>query len=277
MSGAKNNSNNDGTVTVSVRSLILMGMVLLALVVAYLLGNSGGAAPAKAATVQAGAKEAPRTLTMDGSGESTAVPDELSFALSVGVTRTDLKTALNEANRTMERVLASLEKYGVKRGDVQTTGLSMNPVYDYHSYSPPTLRGYHVSERAAVLVKELKQGGGAVSAAVAAGGNGVRVSDIKLQIGDPDAALAKARKAAVEQATAKAQEYADATGQDLGDVITLREVSATPHSAIDQWAVPSGANYLADRGTLSSLPIRSGRQDLSVVVEVVWEFADAQR
>lgn len=274
MSGA---TNKNETVTVSVRSLILTGMVLLALAVAYLLGNSGDGAPAQAAADQTVTQQGRRTLTMDGSGEATAVPDELSFALSVGVTRPALDTALDDANRTMERVLASLQEFGVKRGDVQTTGLSMNPVYDYPAYSPPILVGYHVSERAAVLVKELKQGGGAVSAAVAAGGNGVRVSDIKLQIADPDTALAKARKAAVERATAKAQEYAAATGQDLGDVITLREVSATPRSAITQSAVLSRRFAAADVGGLSPLPVRSGRQDLSVVVEVVWEFAEVQR
>lgn len=264
------------TVTISVRALVVTSLVLLALAVAYLLGDAGGADQARVTSDAAPAAVAgPRTLTMAGTGAATAIPDQLSFTLAVGVTRPDLTDALDEANRTMERVLASLKDYGVKRGDVQTTGLSMNPVYDYPSYSPPVLRGYHVSERASVLVKELKQGGGAVSAAVAAGGNAVRVSDINLQVGDPDAVLAKARRAAVEEATGKAQEYAEATGQELGDVLTLREVSQTPRSDFDErGALP----YAADAaGALASLPIRSGREELEVSVEVVWEFADGQR
>ena len=78
----------------------------------------------------------------------------------------------------MARVLAALKEHGVDKGDVQTTGLSMDPVYDYPDYGPPVLRGYRVSERASVLVDELRQGGAAVTAAVAAGGNDVRVDDL---------------------------------------------------------------------------------------------------
>ena len=77
----------------------------------------------------------------------------------------------------------------------------MSPVYDYHEYDPPTISGYRVSERARVLVRELKEGGAAVSAAVAAGGNDVRVGDIRLLVGDTDAVMAKARDAAVAEAT----------------------------------------------------------------------------
>ena len=102
---------------------------------------------------------------------------------------------------------------------MQTTGLSMYPEYDYPAYGPPVLTGYRVTQRAQVHVRELAQGGAAVSAAVETGGNGVRVSDIRLEVGDPDAVLEQARDAAVEAATAKAEQYAAATGQALGDVV----------------------------------------------------------
>ena len=77
----------------------------------------------------------------------------------MSLTRDDLDTALDDTNATMARVFASQTDFDVAKSDVQTTGLSMTPVYDYHQYSPPTIRGYRVSERARVLVKDLKQGG----------------------------------------------------------------------------------------------------------------------
>nr|WP_246416640.1 SIMPL domain-containing protein [Nocardioides luti] len=207
---------------------------------------------------------------MVGKGEASAVPDELSFALAVGATRDDLETALADASRTMDRVLGSLTAYGVAKADVQTTGLSMYPVYDYHSYGPPTLRGYKVNQRARVLVKDLKQGGKAVSAAVAAGGNAVRVNDIRLQVGDPDAVMAKARAAAVKAATAKAEQYAAAAGQDLGDVLTLKEVTTSNRSALTNTYELNG---LMDRAAAAlPVPIRAGKDDLGVTVQVVWEF-----
>lgn len=263
------------TVTIGVRGLLVAALALLGLVTAYLLGDAGGAAvPAQAAgqpPAAAADADRPRTLTMAGTGEATAVPDELAFALEVAATRSDLETALDDTSRITDRVLRSMTRFGVRRRDVQTTGLSMYPVYDYHVNAPRTLRGYRVSQRAEVLVKDLEQGGQAVSAAVAAGGNTVRVDDIRLRVGDPEAVMRKARDAAVAQASAKAEQYAAAAGQELGAVRTLREVrSSDPAPVWDR-----GLEVRSFRGSLdaTALPIRAGRDVLSVTVQVVWEFA----
>ena len=261
----------DTKVTLSVKSLLLAGLVLLALVTAYLLGGAGGGgAPAQAAPSPA-VKAERRTLTMVGTGRATAVPDQLSFDVAVELTRTDLTAALDDSSRVLERVLGTLRQYGVRRADVQTTGLSMYPVYDYHQYSPPTLRGYHVSQRASVLVRQLRQGGRAVSAAVAAGGNDVRVGDIRLLVGDPQAVMKTARDAAVAEATAKAEQYAGAAGERLGRVVTLREVRASSPRTPRVYATVQGLRATA--GALDAVPIRAGRDHLSVTVRLVWEFA----
>jgi uncharacterized protein YggE len=253
--------NATGNVTVSLRSILVAALVLLALLVAYLLGGSGGGGtPAQAADGGTTPPAERRVLTMTGTGDATAVPDQLSFALGVNLTRPDLDAALDAANASMARVLDSLKDYDVAKVDVQTTGLSMSPVYEYHQYGSPTITGYRVSERARVLVKELEDGGAAVSAAVAAGGNDVRVSDME-----------KARDAAVAEATAKAKQYADSSGQTLGDVMTLREVRAKP--------LPTAPTAYLHRMTydaaakLTALPIRAGKQETSVTVQIVWSFA----
>lgn len=265
----------DKSVTVSVKGLLMAGLVLLALVVAYLLGGDGDTPAAQAAAPEETAAAA-RTVTMTGSGEATAVPDQVVFDVSVRMMRPELEDALDESNRTMERVLGALEAQGVARKDVQTTGLEMDPVYDYPRYSAPVLKGYRVTQRAAVLVTELKSAGKAVTAAVTSGGNAVRVGDIRLKIGDPEAALEKARTQAVEEATRKAEEYAAATGQELGAVMTLRELEETSQSAIDEQRLVYGelAAYAVRDTASSPLPLRAGRADLGVDVQVVWELAD---
>ena len=261
----------NANVTVSVRSILLAALVALALVVAYLLGSGGGGGTPAQAADDAGDTAPRRVLTMTGTGDASAVPDELSFGLGVTVTRTDLGTALDAASATTTRVLGALTKYGVAKGDVQTTGLSMTPVYDYHPYDPPTIRGYRVTQRASVLVKELKDGGEAVAAAVAAGGNDVRVSNLRLLVGDPDAATARARAAAVAEAKAKAEQYAEASGQTLGGVLTLREVHAKPLPTPQALHLARG--YAAMDSALKALPIRAGKERTTVTVRMVWELA----
>ncbi|MET1060908.1 MAG: SIMPL domain-containing protein [Nocardioides sp.] len=260
-------------VTVSVRSVVLAGVVLLALVAGWVLGGSGARTPARAAGDEAPAA-APvaasadrRTVEMTGVGSVSAVPDEVGFGVSVGMTRTDLSTALDDASATMARVLARLADFGVAKDRVQTTGLAMNPVYDYPRYGPPVLRGYRVTQRARVTVPELDRAGGAIAAAVQTGGNAVRIGDIRLLVGDRDGMLEKARDAAVAAATAKAEQYAEATGQTLGDVLSLREARARSPRA--SYQVAYKALRAADAVTV---PIKAGEDQLKVTVRVVWAF-----
>jgi len=260
----------DAKVTVSVRGLLVAGLVLLALLTAYLLGSAGRAgSPAYAAPEDQSGQDR-RQLVMSGVGEATAVPDQVSFGLTVAVTRTELDSALDEASATMKRVLAALEQYGVSKDDVQTTGLSMTPEYEYHQYDPPTITGYRVSERAHVRVEQLRGAGKAIAAAIQAGGNVVRVGNIRLEVSDPDAVLGEARAAAVREATAKAKEYADATGETLGGVVSLKEVGPPPAQR-DEMFYRTAA--LDAPSALKAVPIRAGEDELSVRVEIVWEFA----
>jgi uncharacterized protein YggE len=271
----------DRSVTLSLRGVLVAAVVALALVVAYLLGSGGGTARADTTGATTGATTGttggpavdpagltkPRTLVMTGTGRTVGVPDEVAFTVSIGLVRPTLQTALADANATMNRVLTSLDRLGVRRSDVQTTGLQMNAVYDYHAYSPPTLRGYRVSQRAQVLVRDLATGGKAVTAAVQAGGDDVRVGSIGLRIADTEALLAKSRAAAVKEATAKAQEYADSTGQTLGAVMSLREVHTS--------APPVTRTLTYQRAALDGaapLPIRAGKDKLAVTVRIVWAF-----
>jgi len=258
----------NGNPTLSVRTFVIGLVVLVALAVAYLLGSSGGGSPAVAAT-SAEPDPAPRELTMTGTGDASAVPDQLSFSLEVHLSRPQLDAALDAANRSMARVLGSLKQHGVDKGDVQTTGLSMDPVYDYPNYGPPVLRGYRVSERASVLVDELKEGGAAVTAAVAAGGNDVRVDDLRLLVGDTDAVMKQARDAAVDEARAKAEQYAAASGETLGDVVTISEVRAKPlPTPVEGYSGDLAARAMLD----SAVPIRAGRDEASVTVKIVWHL-----
>jgi uncharacterized protein len=255
------------SVTVSTRGLLVALVVTLALVVAYLLGGDGGTAQASPVSADSHARTG--TLAITGTGTTVGIPDELAFTVSAAVVRPTLGEAMAAGNDTMSRVLAALDGLGVRTSDVQTTGLQMTAVYDYHAYSPPTLRGYRVSQQAQVLVRDLARGGRAVTAVVRAGGNDVRVRDLGLRLADPDSLLAKSRAQAVAAATAKAQEYAEATHQTLGAVTSLREVHVS--SAPRPQMLRFGRDAMADVAT--ALPIRAGKDKLGVTVRIVWRLS----
>jgi uncharacterized protein YggE len=264
------------SVTVSVRSLLISGVAVLALLAAYLLG-AGGASEALAATTPPATPGDPsgalRTLTMTGRGQVTAVPDQLTFRLAVTSTRADVRTALDASSGTLDRVLAALEREGVARKDTRSTGLSIDPVYRYLDAAPPQITGYRVRQTLSVLVRDLRSGGRAIAATVGAGGNAVRVSGIGLEIGDREQLLADARDAAVAAATAKARQYAEATGQSLGEVLTLREGSrpAAPRTVFQTSSLSRAAVLDAAE---KAVPIRAGRAELGITVAIVWSLSE---
>jgi uncharacterized protein YggE len=119
-----------------------------------------------------------------------------------------------------------------------------------------------------VLVRELRQAGEVLGAVVDAGGNAVRLGSVRLQIGDPDAVLREARTDAFDEARAKAQQYAAASGRRLGEVVSVREGTGGGQSTRD--AGLSQAYALRD---LSVVPVRRGSESVTVRVSLVWAFA----
>lgn len=96
--------------------------------------------------------------------------------------------------------------------------------------------------------------------------------DIEPRSGDRDAVLAEARDLAVEQATQKAGQYADATGQALGSVLSLKEVRATQPRAYPYFESGYALRGAMDAALSKSVPIRAGEEKLSVTVQVMWSF-----
>ena len=168
----------------------------------------------------------------------------------------------------MSRVLASLKEYGVDKGDVQTTGLSMDPVYDVLALRAAGAARLPGLRARAGAGRRPEQGGAAVTAAVAAGGNDVRVGDLRLLVGDTDAVMKRARDAAVDEARTKAEQYAEASGEELGDVVTISEVQADPLPT----PVEQSDGMAALKFDSSAVPIRAGRDKASVTVRIVWHL-----
>lgn len=237
----------------------------LAVVTAYALGTAGRST---ASPVAAAADGPARTMTTTGRGISTAIPDELSFTVSLSRTEADVSTGLAATSREMRDVLHSLRGLGVRPRDMRTTGLHIGPHYSYSNGSTQ-LVGYTVTQRARVTVTDLAKGGQAIAAAARAGGNDVRIGSVSLDVGNRDALLAQARKAAVRDAMAKAREYASASGQHVGAMTSLVEVSSAAPRPV---GVPMASLDAHTAAMAARVPVRAGRQDLTVTVKVVWSL-----
>ena len=264
------------TLTMNPRRAALVALAAIVLVFVYLIGTSrsGGVAASAASFPSAvGASSSLGStvpvaggpgITVAGTAKVAGRSDTLRLDLSVVATASSVSQALAAANRSAAAVQKSLVGSGVVSKDLQTSGLSIQPNYDYSTNGTPRLTGYQASESVSAKLRDLGRAGEAIGKAVSAGGNAVRVNAISLDIEDTGALVSAARDNAFKDAKAKAEQYAKAAGRTLGVVVSIAEDVSTP---------PNPMPYAADSSFAagkSSVPIQPGSQDVSVTVTVVF-------
>jgi len=262
------------TLTLTRHRAALVLLAALAFTVVYVTGaarssGSPGSAPSatRLTTQPGGTTTGSATgITVGGRAKVSGTPDTLRLDLSVVATGSSVSKALASANRTAGAVQRSLLGSGVQKEDLQTSGLNIQPSYDYSSAGTPRLTGYQVSESVNAKLRSLGRAGDAIGKAVGAGGNAVRVNAISLDLEDTGVLVSRARDQAFADARAKAEQYAKAAGRSLGEVISIAEdESSTPPIAM-----PTSADLYSAKS--SAVPIQPGSQDVGVSVSVVFSM-----
>jgi uncharacterized protein YggE len=231
------------------------------LVGAFVIGLSqGGGSSAQAATVtgqQRGSQSTAGRITVTGTGTVTGTPNQLVLSMGVQVNGSSVSAALAQANDATDRVTAALQGRGVATADIQTAGLSIYPYYSDRSQVPT---GYQVTESLTATLRQLDKAGQQIQAAADAGGNAITVSNVSLNLTDDGPLLAIARTNAMTDARTKAEQFARAAGEQLGQIVSITPDSGTPV-----------VNPMASASTgAASVPVSPGSQQVSVSVTVVY-------
>lgn len=182
------------------------------------------ATAAVAATAVSTATAAPqRTITVQGTGIVTAVPDEAQFTFGVSTTASTAKAALAGDAARMNRLIGALKSSGVAPADIQTAQISLSPNTNENG---SRVLSFTASNSVTVKTKAVAKAGSIVDAAVGAGAN--LVSGPSLGPSDSRALQRRALKAAVADARGRALAIAQAAHVRLGAVQTVSETSSAP-------------------------------------------------
>ncbi len=258
------------TLTVTRRSIAITVVAALAILAAFLVGSTrpsvAGAATTTAVRTATGsgtANPADTGITVTGTGKVTGTPDTLRISLTISATSPDVDTALRGANKSAKAVQDALLAKDVATKDLQTSGMSIQP-----SYTPKGQpNGYVVTESLTAAVRDLAKAGATISAAVDAGGDAVRIDGVSFSLEDTSGLIAGARTGAVDDAKARAEQYAKAAGRSLGEVQSISEAVQSPTPQY----VDQGLAYSARAA--SPVPLQAGSQDVTVQVTVVYAMA----
>jgi uncharacterized protein YggE len=212
------------------------------------------------ATDPAGPNE--HTIAVSGTGRVVLTPDTADLRVGVSKTAKTVKAAREAAATSMTAVIKALKDLGIADKDIQTSTLSLQPVYDYSANTnPPRLVGYQLSNAVAVTVRDLDKLGDAIDNTLAAGATSL--DGVAFRVDDQTAAEQQARQAAMEQAKAKATTLAAAAGVSITGVASINEtVAPVPY--------PIYYGYGAAAGRDVQTPVAPGSTEVSVTVAVVY-------
>ncbi|WP_206601898.1 SIMPL domain-containing protein [Oceaniglobus indicus] len=200
-------------------------------------------------------------LTVMGEGSVSVVPDMAILTLGVQTEDSAATAAFDAASATMEKILAALRDSGIEAGDLQTSGLSLSPVYgERYEDAPRAPTMYRASSDLNVRVRDLDRLGAVIDAAAKAGGNSF--GGLRFALSDPDEAENAARRAAVQDAQDKAALFADAAGQTIGGVIEM-----------DETQTGGGPMPMMEASVMRSMPAAEGTLDVQAGVRIVFALS----
>lgn len=165
-----------------------------------------------------------RTITVHGTGSSSAAPDRASVQMSIVARSATVTAAQEEAATVTANVLAMTSKLGIDSERIDTTGSSVRPDYRWNRETEEQeLRGYIAQRQIRIDVRDLEKLGTLIEGAVEAGVN--QVSPPMLDSSKRREAYREALDAAAKDAQANAAQLARSLGAELGDVQQITTVS----------------------------------------------------
>ena len=203
------------------------------------------------------------TISVTGTGRVVVTPDIADLRLGVSVTKPTVKGARATAAQTMTNVIAAIKKLGIADKDIQTTNLSLQPVYTYPpNGGTPKLTGYTLSNTVAVTIRDLDKIGDVIDDSLTAGAT--TMDGVSFRNENPAAAEEQARKEAMTQAKAKAETLASSAGIKITGVSSISETSAPVPYPVPYFGTAAGAAQDA------STPVQVGTNEVVVNVAVVY-------
>ncbi len=237
---------------------MMVGMIVLAVVLA-----------ACTITVQQPATERQDVITVTGTSQFKAVPDQATVYLQVETNASTAKEAQNKNSKIMDAMQNALLRAGLDSRDMETMYYNVYPntYWDYEK-NRQVEDGYKVSHSLKITTDDIKKVGTYIQVGVDAGATSVNSISFELSKDAEKDAKNEALKRAVQDAKSKAEALAAGIDKRLGKVVS---VSINEYYA---YPIMRGAVAMAE-GMDKAVPppIAPQELDVSASVQVVFEIA----
>jgi len=221
----------------------LLASTLLALSVATL-------ASAQSVDIDAG------TLTVTGTATQEVENNAAQVSFGVQIRQKTSSEAVAENTRLLSVVFDEIQKLGIAKQDMQTSGIRLRQVLD----ETGGIIGYEMNNNVSIHVSDIATLGDVLTAATVAGVN--RIDNVEMVPSKDAVDMDALRVQAAGNAQAKAALYAEALGLKIVGIQSVTEQGLTP--------TPIYAQRNAPMAVSSAVPIAGGTSQSSQTVQVAY-------
>ena len=201
-------------------------------------------------------------LSVDGSGQASATPDEATVAIGVTTHAGDAARAQNDNAWTSGQIQKAMQGLGIADKDMQTRNYSFRPTYREETNHQNEINGYTVDNTILVRVHDVQKTGKVIDAALKSGAN--EISSLDFSASNTEGV----RREALEQAIADARDKANIIARGLGKrIVGIQNVSESTGS-IGPRHFNGGYMVMAAMGKAADTAIQPGSLSLSATVHI---------
>jgi len=237
-------------------------MVLIAAVV-MLFSCCGAMAEGAYATPRPmQATESPATITVQGTAQIMADPDEVSVTANASVTANTVGSAQEAMNAIVAQATEKLLALGVLDADVVTVDYGYHPRYNYDTN---TVTGYEANHTLTITCRDVEMLDGVIGALTDSGFT--NIYSVSYDISTRSELYQQALDLAIQRAESKALRMAQTGGLMITGIRAITENGGYNEG----YAVSAKADGLMLRAESAATGIRSGSVSVSAGVTVVYE------
>ncbi|MDO8726671.1 MAG: SIMPL domain-containing protein [Candidatus Methanoperedens sp.] len=207
----------------------------------------------------AGQKEE-HILSISGSAEKTVAPDTASLSIGVVIQAPTAKEASDKNAVSMNATINELRNLGLQDKDIQTSFLSIQPVYKYNGAQ--TIEAYSASNNVQVTTKMLDKLSDIIDRSAAAGAN--QIGGVSFSVSE------EKQKTLREELMTEAVSDASSKANDLAKKLDVRIVGVKTSSINEGGIVQPFLREVSMAEGKVATPIMPGETKVSLSVQVTY-------
>ncbi|MEN2401274.1 SIMPL domain-containing protein [Flavobacterium sp. MC2016-06] len=158
-------------------------------------------------------------INVNGEGKVKIAPDQVCISATVETKGNNAKDVKKQNDEKMDAVLKFIKKMNVPTADFRTKQVALNPQYDYEKKKT----SYNATQTVEIVLKDLSKYDELMEGLVQQGIN--RIDNVSFESSKLAQYQQEARKLAIKDAKAKADDYVSVLGQKVGKAFTISDNS----------------------------------------------------